>query len=384
MSDEIIRTSWLSRLGNSVKGILFGFLLFIGSFFLLSWNENNAVNQYRNLNEIQKTTTSIAADVVTPALDNMTVHLTGEASTPATLTDPEFGVEVNAIRLNRFVETFVWRESEESRTEKKVGGSTEKHIHYTYQTAWSSSIPQNSFNGPKAADYPNPTQQAFEDWSKSADIVNVGAFRLAKSLVSSIRFTEPVRPTGAKVPDGAVVQERYIFIGNDAAKPAVGDTRIHFTQTPQEMISLIAGQKGSDLAEATLSNGKSFQKIMRGAHSLDAMVAKAKSEVNLLTWILRGVGFFLMGFGLNLVFRPLSVVADVVPFIGNLVGAGIGFISFTVAAILSCVTIAIAWIAVRPLIAVPLLVTAALLIGWIWKRKRAANAALQSASQDKE
>jgi len=57
-----------------------------------------------------------------------------------------------------------------------------------------------------------------------------------------------------------------------------------------------------------------------------------------------------------MIFKPLSVVADVVPFIGSIVGMGTGIVAFALSAPLSLVTIAVAWIFYRPILGVALLV----------------------------
>jgi hypothetical protein len=64
--------------------------------------------------------------------------------------------------------------------------------------------------------------------------------------------------------------------------------------------------------------------------------------------VIRLVGFVLMGFGVALIFRPLAVIAEVGSLFGSLVGAGVGFFAFSLAAALSLVTIVLAWIAYRP------------------------------------
>ena len=72
-----------------------------------------------------------------------------------------------------------------------------------------------------------------------------------------------------------------------------------------------------------------------------------------------------MTLGFSLVFKPLSVLADVIPFLGNLVGAASGIIAAMLAAGISLIIIAISWITFRPLSAVPILLIAgaALLFG---------------------
>ena len=82
--------------------------------------------------------------------------------------------------------------------------------------------------------------------------------------------------------------------------------------------------------------------------------------------------FLLMFIGLCLVFKPLSVVADVLPIFGDLVGLGTGVVSFGIAATCSLLTIAFAWIFYRPLVGVPLLVLGlGLFVALIVKSKQA-------------
>jgi hypothetical protein len=89
-----------------------------------------------------------------------------------------------------------------------------------------------------------------------------------------------------------------------------------------------------------------------------------EEENTVLTWALRGLGLLLMAVGLSPVFRPVATVADVVPFLGNLLSAGAGVFAGVIALVLSRVTIAIGWLYHRPLLGVGLLaVAAALLVG---------------------
>lgn len=79
----------------------------------------------------------------------------------------------------------------------------------------------------------------------------------------------------------------------------------------------------------------------------------------LLTWILRLVGFLMMLFGLLMIANIFSVLASVVPLFGDMVGAGTGLLAFVIALPLTLITIALAWLAYRPLIGIPLLLAAA-------------------------
>ena len=83
---------------------------------------------------------------------------------------------------------------------------------------------------------------------------------------------------------------------------------------------------------------------------------KAAQDANrMLTWILRIVGFVVMATGVFLVFRPLTVVASVIPFLGDLLGVGVALFAGVIAFGFSLITIAIGWVFYRPLIGIPLL-----------------------------
>jgi len=59
-----------------------------------------------------------------------------------------------------------------------------------------------------------------------------------------------------------------------------------------------------------------------------------------------------------MLFKPLSVLADVVPLFGTIVGAGTGIIAFLITIVISFFVISVAWIFYRPLIGIPLILVA--------------------------
>jgi tetratricopeptide (TPR) repeat protein len=70
--------------------------------------------------------------------------------------------------------------------------------------------------------------------------------------------------------------------------------------------------------------------------------------------------------GIAMVLRPLSVIADVVPLVGNMVGTGTGILSFLIAAPFAFLTVAVAWLRYRPVIGISLLVGSGVVAGLIF------------------
>ena len=108
---EVANESWLGRIGGALMGIVIGAVLFMAAFPFLFWNEGRAVRRYQTLNEGAGTVISLPEARVSAEYDGQLVHVSGEATTDEIVTDPEFGVAVNAIKLQRKAEMYQWKEN---------------------------------------------------------------------------------------------------------------------------------------------------------------------------------------------------------------------------------------------------------------------------------
>jgi hypothetical protein len=374
---EVTEQSWFSRIRQSITGIFFGLLLFVVAFPLLFWNEGRAVKTYKTLKEGAGAVISVPADQVDPANAGKLIHVTGRAVTEDMLTDPVFGLSANALQLRRRVEMYQWEEESSSTTEKKVGGGTRTVTTYSYDKTWSDRAINSS--GFRKSGHNNPGSMPYADAEQIADRVMLGAFKLPTSLVSRIGGAQQL-PVSSETPlpdELAGRAQRHgsgIYIGNNPSDPQIGDVRIHFEVVPQQEISVVAQQTGGSFTAYQTSAGGTVELLQRGTKTAEAMFQKAQTDNKILTWILRVVGFILMLIGLNMIFKVFSVLADVLPFLGSIVGAGTGIISFLIAGVLSLITIAVAWIVFRPLLGAILLAVAVVLIVLVGGRIKAGRA----------
>jgi len=376
---EVTNESWFSRLGGAVKGILFGLILIAVSFALLFWNEGRAVKRQKALEEGEGKVVSVSADKVDPANEGKLVHLSGQATTDEELTDPVFGIQANALKIRRSVEMYQWEQSTSSETKKKLGGGTETVTTYSYSKDWSASvINSGEFKDSQGHDNPKSMPYTSEDWQ--AKKVNLGGFLLSSSLISMINAFEPLAAgNGEQLPNALKENTKVVdggfYIGEAPGTPNVGDLRITFNIVKPLGVSVISTQKGDSFVPYKSSNGNSVELLQTGTHTAEEMFQKAMDDNKMLTWMLRGLGFILMMIGFNMLFKLASVMADVIPILGNIVGAGTGIIAFLLAASLSLVTIAIAWVFYRPVLGISLLVIAAVLIFLIIKKLKSGKTA---------
>jgi hypothetical protein len=212
--------------------------------------------------------------------------------------------------------------------------------------------------------------------------IHVGAFRLSPGLVSLINNYTPRPVTKAEAEAAAANHSSAmqmttggaLYIGKDPATPAIGDLRVTYRQAVSGPVSVIAAQVSDTLEPFAVKNLGTIEILKVGTLSAETMFQQEQEGNVLLTWILRLVGFVMMLVGISLITNILSVLASVIPFLGNLVSAGTGLLGVAVALPLTLATIALAWLAYRPLIGVPLLLASGALVIFagskLWKARK--------------
>ncbi len=366
MSDqftEITNESWFSRIGSSIKGILTGIVLILVAFPILFLNEGRAVKRYKTLKEGGSNVVSVSTDTLNAENEGKLVHLSGMAQTQDTLTDPTFDVSINAIKLNRIVKMYQWEQKSEKKSEKKLGGGTTTTTTYTYNKVWSDSlIDSGSFKN--KAGHENPSTMLYKSEEQLATDVSMGKYELSRDLVTKISgySTLKIDPKEAKIPNEIKAKANFynggFYMGKSSQSPQIGDMQVTFQVIKPTEVSIVAKQAGKSLESYKTEVGGSILLLQMGTADAKTMFDQAQADNTKLTWLLRGLGFILMVVGFTVFFKPLSVLADVIPFIGNLIEGGVLLVALMFSAMLSSITIAIGWIVYRPILGIGLLVVA--------------------------
>ena len=373
---EYSSQSWFGRIGSALVGVVIGLLLVPGSIVLLAWNEGRAVNTALALAEGAGAVVDVGTGRVDPANQGRLVHVAGPLLVPGTLTDPAYGAAApGAVKLLRHVEMFQWEQKEHSETRKTMGGGSETVKTYTYDRIWSADVQDSSkFRAP--AGHENPPF-AVRSETKVAAQASIGAFQLDRGLLDKLPTEEKLRlekaPAPGKLVDGGV------FTGADPQSPALGDTRVTFGVVHAVEATVIAQQAGTGFTAYTTRNGRTLSMVSSGQVPAAAMFKEAMDDNKLLTWGLRLVGVVLMWIGFSLIMKPAAVLVSVLPFLEGIVGAGVALVGLLLTVIITPIVIAIAWLAVRPLIGGGLLVAgavAAFLVVTAMRKRRAAQMAV--------
>jgi hypothetical protein len=373
---EVTTKSWGSKITESIKGVVFGIILFLASFVVLWVNEGRT-----DMSRVaMKETVPVNAAALDVASEGKPVSVTGMLSSYETIGDPEFLNPGKYLSLTRNVEMFAWVEKSESKTEKNVGGSETTTTTYSYVQEWTSS-PADSSTFKDPAGHTNPPMP-YQDQTFYVNTAFVGVYPVDVKGLSLPGQSEVVLNASMVNPKyTGMISGNYIFVkpggygyyGGTSA-PTVGDVRIHYTGLASDINMTVFGQ---------LTGGQIVPYIHKGEDRLyharfgtrEEAIATLSQEHKTVGWILRLVGFLMMWIGLTMFFGPINAVLDVLPFLGN-VGRGlISIVMFFVALGLSIATIIVSMIAhnlIALIITIVVLVGVVFLIGRLIKKKKAA------------
>ena len=365
MSDsfrEVTSVSWFGRIKRAVGGVIFGLLLIVLMVIGLFWNEGRAVQTARSLAEGAGAVVSIGADRVDAGNDGRLVHVSGPVTADSGLSDPDFGIAAQGLRLSRSVEMYQWKEESKSETTKKLGGGEETETTYSYSKVWDDSqIDSSDFK--KQDGHQNPPMA-----------IHSRAFQIPEGKLVAFDLDTPVldRIDGDKAyslsaSQSAAIKAAYsgtkplsvvdgkIYLGSDNTTPALGDYRIGYELAPLGVVSIVARQAGSRFEPYQTQAGDALLMVDTGNVPADKMFAEAVSANTLITWLLRAAGLLLLTIGFALFLSPIGVILDVIPFLGSMARMGTGIIAFFLAILVGATTIAIAWFWYRPVLAMAIL-----------------------------
>ncbi len=354
-------------------GLVVGAILGLVSFPVLWTNEGRAVNTARGLKEGASAVVSVSADQVDPANEGKLVHVGGLVTTDGVLEDPLFGVSQPVLLLERGVEMYQWKEISQTATASETGsssssgsgeGSSSKTT-YVYEKVWSNQlIPSASFKEPAGHSNPGEMPVAAKQWL-SQDAM-LGAFRFPTGLIGRLPGAEDLIITNNdyryEESQPYTLRNGVLYLGAAPDEPAIGDVRVSWKILRPGEASVIARQVRDSFEPFTTKAGTRIEMVEPGILSAEFMFAGAEAANKALTWGLRVGGFFLMFFGILMIFKPLSSVARMIPLVGRLVDSGLTLFAGIMAGFVSLIVIAVAWFAYRPILSVSLLAIAIALV----------------------
>ena len=357
---EVTHTSWLSRIGGSLIGFLLGLILIALSIIALAWNEHRAVQALKAIERGIGSVKTVSASGIDQSNDQRLVYLSGPLASTKSAFDPDMNFAVkNAIRLQRDVAMYQWVEQVTEKTTNQVGGSQITEKVYEYVQAWVS-VPQNSKQFKVTVCHQNPPMP-LRSATFDATSITLGAYALDPSFIEKIDAFENASDSD-KPPAGYQRFADALYQSKNPSQPEIGDLRITYQAAIAKDYSIVAKQSKGSLVPYKDQSGYVIALLEAGHASPEHLFAQQSQTESILTWMGRILGLLFIFLGLRLLFGPIEMLAAVLPFLQSIVGFSAGVVAFLLALPITLVTIAIAWLYVRPAIGIGLVLLSVLTV----------------------
>jgi hypothetical protein len=290
------------------------------------------------------------------------VHVTGLAQAAKPLVDPELGVAVMALALERRVSMYQWvetcREDDPPPEEGRPPGKSRRQrlgsrFACSYNRYWRSTV-QKIERSEWAHVYRNPpfpvkgeaTSFEVSAWRVgSIPIMNAGPPEIPSDALEPLLATpDHVRMLPEPLRSRARVHDASLYVG-DPQKPQVGDLKIEYRYRPHLTVSIVGRVNGwGEVSPVPVPGGGTFLQIRSGTFTADEMAGARRSEGH--DYWLNHVplaAFFLIGS--FMLYWPLRAMGRSIPGPPLVTGAGVLLFAPLSAAALHATTLAVSWLA---------------------------------------
>lgn len=387
---------------NAFTQVCIGFLLVIFAFPCLYYNEKRQVHMEKIFAWAEPRIKDVSADTVDAENEASIICVRGDSSTEETLRDSELDVTVNnCSKLKRSVQMYQWIEHKREETRDIGNGNQETEVTYTYTTDWrSEQINSNAFNSPGGHENPSfPLSD--NEWT--AKDVKLGKFQLDSELISQMSDWSPADINEQEV-GGRVCQARGNgVIQSGGGGVEVGDLRITVQKVQCGTCTVASLQSGEtfqpltyalvpsgccklpdkvDFSTEQLNPGGGDVEIKGACTCLGAVIQSGECIHNLYESNITGkevidrmkknqqcahvalqlCGFIMFLIGNYWIFKFGGSFFNFIPWIGSWIDAAWKALAFMAACMCACqcwlITVAVSWLALRPLKGILLLVVA--------------------------
>ncbi|XP_023027107.1 transmembrane protein 43 [Leptinotarsa decemlineata] len=351
--DEFQR-SWVT----SVIGIS----LFFFGVWLLTWNEGRAVHHAHSLDETYNNAIILSPyDQLDNNNDGKVVHISGNLKIDEPLTEFDYGISIQAVKLKRRVQMYQWVEERTPRDDDETIGGAQYSINdYYYITEWRDRLVDSSSFYVRHG-HENPRDIPLKTITYLASDVRLGQLQVGNDIIE--KFNDFIEVTSDERPERRDVKLHMgiYYHCDDIWNPQVGDIRVQFyyAGASGEAVTIIAKQENGVLVPYESSKGHKIALLRHGNLNINQMFSAEHFDARLETWKLRGLGVFILYASAVCLAKLLRILFFQMPVLDCFItGDPMSLGNVLLAISVSLVVIATAWILYRPMLGAGLLLAA--------------------------
>ncbi|KFB48285.1 AGAP005797-PA-like protein [Anopheles sinensis] len=288
---DVVKSCWVTT--------LFGVVLLIAGSCVLVYNEGRTIRILLSLDEALNDAVTVSSDnPYEKQFEGRLIHLNGPLLTGEPLTEPDYNIQVQAVKLKRRVQMYQWiEETVEHRFGESVATEEVDDRSYYYTKDWRDVlIDSRSFYIRHG--HHNPTTFPLDSTIHVSEHVHIGPYELGDAAKDRFKtFQEVTSDTRPEDPSVKMHSGLYYHC-NDIWNPEVGDIRIQFAYAGLEgsYVTVVGKLENGKIVPYESTHSRRVLLLETGEHHLHEIFRLEHHQQRLTAWGVRFIGWVLLFF----------------------------------------------------------------------------------------
>ncbi|XP_051155467.1 transmembrane protein 43 homolog [Leptopilina boulardi] len=333
VSDQL-KESWFTAIFSSI--------LFAIGMCLLFWNEGKAVKVAHSLDEALSNVVIFSNPVdFDNEYEGRLVYFSGPIEVVEPLTEPEYGIIVDSVRLKRRVQMFQWTEIKEETYDLPAD--------YYYTQEWKDKLIDSDRFYIRFG-HENPREIPIKSQVQIADEVRIGAFVFGTELKK--KFTDYVEVTSDERPERKDIKMHsgLYYHSDDLWNPKVGDIRIQFSYAGKagDIYSIVGLLSNGKIEPYITTHGEEILLQRKHQVTIDQMFHLEHVNNYWRTWKMRGLGWGFLFLAATFMAKILKTVVLNSNLLHSLID--LDSLNLSVSMSITLLVVGFAWVWYRPIV----------------------------------
>ncbi|XP_068628811.1 transmembrane protein 43 homolog [Battus philenor] len=275
---------------------LLSLVLFLGVTYFLVWAESQTIESNLVLEELISGAESIDVHTAYDAghYENRIVHITGPLRILEPISEPDYNIQVLAVKLRKRVQMYQWIEETTDQQNFLSEPGEESQKTYWYHKDWRDYVVDSSLFYIRPGHH-NPTSMPIFSETHIAESVKIGWLFLGLEVKRKVNDYYEIWSDSRPERSDIKLHSGFYYHGASALEHEVGDLRIHFSYAGREddIYTAVGIVERGILQPYTSVNFKSADPISlfrKGSYSLKQLYDLEKRDANIHTWKYRMLG----------------------------------------------------------------------------------------------
>ncbi|XP_026323914.1 transmembrane protein 43 homolog isoform X2 [Hyposmocoma kahamanoa] len=276
---------------------LMSLILFSGVTYFLIWTESQTIQSNLMLEELVSAAESI--DVHTPddsaRYEGKVVHVVGPLQILEPLSEPDYNIHVQAVKLRKRVQMYQWIEESSEQETFLSEPAEETHKTYSYYKDWRDDVVDSNLFYIRPGHH-NPTSMPMFSETHIADNVKIGWLYLGLDVKRKVNDYYEIWSDSRPERGDIKLHSGFYYHGESALKHEVGDLRIHFSYAGREddiytAVGIVERSTLQPYSPANFPTVDPISILRKGSYSLKQLHDLERREGAIHTWKYRLLGF---------------------------------------------------------------------------------------------